>query len=217
MQVFPPGANGLARLMILGIVALIMGLLAAAYIWVRSSYVTGQYVTVPQPVQFSHQHHVSQLGIRCQYCHTSVTTSSSAGIPPIHTCMTCHSQIWTEAPILEPVRASYATGEPLAWNRVHDLPDYVYFNHSIHVQKGVGCSTCHGRVDQMELVYQAESLTMGWCLECHTAPEHYLRPADEIFNMEYVQPADQTILGQRLIAQYEIDVRRLSNCYVCHR
>lgn len=217
MQVFSAGANGLARAIILGVALLIAGALVAGYIFVRAAFITGENVTVPQPVQFSHEHHVGQLGIRCQYCHTSVTRAASAGIPPTHTCMTCHSQIWTDAPILEPVRQSYATGEPIRWVRVHNLPDYVYFNHSIHVRQGVGCSTCHGRVDQMQQVYQVAPLTMGWCLSCHQNPAPYLRPAGEVFTMDYRPPPNQADLGRQLIKQRGINVARMTNCYVCHR
>jgi len=131
--------------------------------------------------------------------------------------MSCHSQVWTQAPVLAPVRDSYATGKPIEWNRVHDLGDFVYFNHSIHVAKGVGCSTCHGRVDQMTRVYKAEPMTMQWCLNCHRAPEQYLRPREEVYNMNWQAPADQLALGQRLVQEYKIDSSRLTNCNVCHR
>ena len=151
----------------------------------------------PQPVPFSHQHHVTGLGIDCRYCHTSVETSSFAGIPPTKTCMNCHSQIWTNAQLLEPVRASYKSGESLQWTRVNQLPDFVYFNHSIHVNKGVGCNTCHGPVDQMPLMYQQESLQMEWCLGCHRAPENNLRPRDQVFNMRYQQPTECESGGSR--------------------
>ena len=143
----------------------------------------------PQPVPFSHQHHVAGLGIDCRYCHTSVETSSFAGIPPTKTCMNCHAQIWTNAALLEPVRESYKTGKSLVWTRVNDLPDFAYFNHSIHINKGVGCNTCHGPVDRMPLMYNQASLQMEWCLECHRAPEKNLRPRDQVFNMRYEQPS----------------------------
>ena len=144
---------------------------------------------------FSHEHHVRGLGIDCRYCHTSVEKSSFAGIPPTETCMTCHSQIWTDSPMLEPVRTSLRTNTPIRWNRVHDLPDYVYFNHGIHVQKGVGCVSCHGRVDQMPLTWKAEPMTMEWCLSCHRNPEKHLRPREEVFNMDWVPPEDQVDAG----------------------
>jgi hypothetical protein len=182
-------------------------------------------------VPFSHQHHVTGLGIDCRYCHTSVETSSFAGIPPTKTCMNCHSQIWTNAPMLEPVRASYRSGESLQWTRVNQLPDFVYFNHSIHINKGVGCNTCHGAVDQMPLMYQYASLQMEWCLECHRAPEKNLRPRSEVFNMRYEPPTqdqpvvvggqsytDQESLGKALVAQYKVrNVQDITSCNTCHR
>jgi len=167
-------------------------------------------------VPFSHALHVS-LKIDCQYCHSSVTTSASAGIPPTQTCMTCHSQVRIDSPVLAPVRDSYATGKPIQWNRVHDLGDFVYFNHSIHVAKGVGCSTCHGQVSQMNQITQVAPLTMGWCIDCHRAPEQYLRPQAEIFNTDWVPPADQLAQGQQLVQANHIEVSKLTNCTICHR
>jgi cytochrome c7-like protein len=151
----------------------------------------------------------------CRYCHTSVEVSSSAGIPPTETCMGCHSQIWSEAPILEPVRESWRSGKSIQWTRVHDLPAFVYFNHSIHVNKGVGCATCHGRVDLMPMVWKENTLLMEWCLDCHRAPEKYIRPKDQVFNMEYKPEGDQAALGAKLVAEYK--VRKLTDCSVCHR
>ena len=157
----------------------------------RSPYVTGQHIAPDQPVPFSHQHHVAGLGLDCRYCHTSVEESSFAGIPPTKTCFNCHAQIWTTAALLEPVRYSFRTGKSLEWTRVHDLPDFVYFNHSIHVNKGIGCYSCHGAVDQMPLMYQENSLQMEWCLNCHRQPEKFLRPREHVFSMEY-RPPDGT-------------------------
>jgi NAD-dependent SIR2 family protein deacetylase len=158
------------------------------------------------------------MGIDCRYCHTTVEESAFANIPPTKTCMNCHSQIWTNAPILEPVRASYRENRPLEWTRVHDLPDFVYFNHSIHVAKGVGCSTCHGRVDRMALMYQESSLQMSWCLNCHRHPDQYIRPKTEVFNMAYERPANDPGLGERLVKAYKIaDVGQLTSCSTCHR
>jgi hypothetical protein len=168
-----------------------------------------------QPVPFSHKHHVSGLGIDCRYCHTSVETSSFAGIPPTTTCMSCHSQIWAGSPMLEPVRASLRTNEPLRWTRVHDLPDFVYFDHSIHVAKGVGCSTCHGRVDQMPITWRENTLLMEWCLNCHREPERYVRPRSAIFQMDWVPPPNQLEAGRALLQAYHI--RKLTDCYTCHR
>jgi hypothetical protein len=217
-QLFTPRANVYARTSILLVVAFTCGggWVASEVLW--SPYVT--YVDVPsnQPVPFSHKHHVGDDGIDCRYCHTSVEKSGFAGLPSTDTCMTCHSQIWTDAPVLAPVRNSLATGTPLKWNRVNDLPDYVYFNHSIHVAKGIGCSSCHGRVDQMPLTRKRETLYMKWCLECHRNPQNYIRPRENIYDMKWQPPADQAAQGRRLVAQYHVDTSgRLTNCSVCHR
>jgi hypothetical protein len=183
-----------------------------------SGYNTNQGVFVEQPIQFSHAHHVGGMGIDCRYCHTSVEESSFANIPPTKTCMNCHSRIWLGAPILEPVRASMADGKPLNWVRVNDLPDFVYFNHSIHVRKGVGCATCHGRVDRMPLVYQEATLMMSWCLDCHRNPAKYVRPRAEVFNMAWERPADDPGMGERLVREYKIaSVDQLTSCSTCHR
>ncbi|MBI3653480.1 MAG: cytochrome c3 family protein [Acidobacteria bacterium] len=185
MQIFHASTNTIAKLSIFGGLFLVVGLLFLIVGIQRSSYVTQAGVAREQPIQFSHQHHVGGIGIDCRYCHTSVETAASAGIPPTKTCMNCHSQIWLSSPYLEPVRDSWKTNKPLQWNRVHDLPDFVYFNHSIHVAKGVGCSTCHGRVDRMPLMWQSASLQMEWCLECHRNPEKFIRPKSEVFTMEW--------------------------------
>ncbi|HEX2972485.1 MAG TPA: cytochrome c3 family protein, partial [Tepidisphaeraceae bacterium] len=181
-----------------------------------SPWSTGVNRFVQQPVPFSHEHHVGGLGIECRYCHTSVETSSSAGIPPTHTCMTCHSKIWLNAPILEPVRNSWATGVPLHWNRVYNLPQFVHFNHAIHVNKGIGCSTCHGRVDQMPLMQQVNPMVMQWCLDCHRQPEQFIRPRGEVFNMQWQPPPDQLTQGAKLVKEYNVNKRQLINCSVCH-
>jgi hypothetical protein len=195
--------------------------LAIYYIFLglpRSSYWNQTNTVKVQPVQFSHKHHVGDDGIDCRYCHTSVETSASAGMPPTKTCMNCHSQLFATTTYLEPVRDSWKTGIPIHWTRVHDLPDYVYFNHSIHIAKGVGCATCHGRVDQMPLITQVSSLQMEWCIQCHRAPEKYLRPRSEVFNMAYTPPANQEELGRKLKKEYNVlgeDV--LTSCSTCHR
>jgi hypothetical protein len=181
----------------------------------RSSYLTGRYLEKQQPVQFSHKHHVGDDGIDCRYCHTSVETSSFAGLPPTETCMSCHSQIWANAEVLEPVRASFRTGKSLEWTRIHDLPDFVYFNHSIHVNKGIGCSTCHGRIDRMPLTYKVNTLYMQWCIECHRAPAQFVRPRDQVFSMTYQYPENQPELGARLVKEYKI--QSLTDCVTCHR
>ena len=217
-QIFSPRSNTQAKVIIVATIILVCvgGWLTSAVWW--SPYTT--YVNVPfdQPVPFSHQHHVGGLGIDCRYCHSSVETSSFAGIPATETCMTCHSQLWTEAPLLAPVRASLTTNTSLKWNRVYDLPDFAYFDHSIHVTKGVGCSTCHGRVDQMPITWKTQTLYMKWCLECHRAPENYLRPQNEIYDMAWHPENNQSALGRQLVAQNHIDTSgRLANCSTCHR
>ncbi len=184
-QVFDRSSNALARfsLVLTGLIVIALGV--ALNELQRSPWVTKQGQRPDQPVPFSHKHHVQGLGLQCQYCHTSVEKSSYAGIPPTKTCMNCHSQIWTNAQLLEPVRDSWATGRSINWIRVHDLPDYVYFNHEIHVNKGIGCASCHGRVDQMPLMYQENTLQMEWCLNCHRNPAKNLRPTSEIYNMAW--------------------------------
>jgi hypothetical protein len=216
-QIFHPSTNTVSKLTIFGAVFLIGGLLWLLAELNRSSYVTQANVVRPQPVPFSHKHHVSGLGIDCRYCHTAVEQSAFAGIPSTSTCMNCHSQIWTNSPMLEPVRESYRTGQPLRWNRVHNLAEFVYFNHGIHVNKGVGCATCHGPVDQMPLVSQENSLLMEWCLDCHRNPEQYLRPREEVFNMAWTAPANQSEFGMELVRKYNIRTEQLTDCSVCHR
>jgi len=214
-QIFHRSTNTISRVSVfggIGIIAVLVTTLAAIN---RSSYVTDVGVARSQPVQFSHKHHVNDDGIDCRYCHTSVEESSFAGIPSTKICMNCHTQIWAESPILEPVRESFRTGNSIRWTRVHDLPDFVYFDHSIHVNKGVGCTTCHGQVDRMPLMWQEQSLQMEWCLGCHRAPERYVRPRSEVFNVNYVPPSNQIELGQRLVAEYQIE--RLTSCSTCHR
>src|SRR5436853_4550946 len=203
-QIFNRSANTLARASILGIVLLLTAVGAALMQLQRSPYVTNQRIAPDQPVPFSHQHHVAGLGLDCRYCHTTVEESSFASIPPTKTCMNCHAQIWTNAPMLEPVRASFRTGESLQWTRVHDLPDFVYFDHSIHVSKGVGCSSCHGPVDRMPLMYAANTLQMEWCLDCHRNPGAALRPREQVFNMEYEFPREQKQFGAALVKQYHL-------------
>src|SRR5690606_2710180 len=201
-QIFPRSANAIARMGLAGALAFVLCALLVVFTLFRSSWATKQHEIVEQPVQFSHAHHVGGIGIDCRYCHTSVEKSAFAGIPPTETCMNCHSQIWSDAPILEPIRASLRDNVNLTWTRVHDLPDFVYFSHQIHVKQGVGCETCHGAVDQMPLVSQEASLLMEWCLDCHRAPEKYLRPREEVLNMQYEAPADQIALGLKLKAEY---------------
>ena len=231
-QIFQPYMNAVAHASIFGALVGLGMLGVVACLVDRSPYLTRSGVAREQPVPFSHAHHVRDLGLDCRYCHTSVTDSSFAGIPPTKTCMTCHSRIWTDAALLEPVRRSWSDEIPIQWNRVHNLPDFVYFPHDIHVNKGVGCAVCHGPVDQMPLMYQQATLQMSWCINCHDHPEGYLRPRDQVFNMNYVlnekvmreysdathQVTDQDSLGRVLIQRYHIPTDgRIINCYNCHR
>jgi hypothetical protein len=217
-QIFHRHTNIYSRLSLLAVAVFAAGLGGAVGMLHLSGYNTNQNDFIEQPVQFSHAHHVGGMGIDCRYCHTSVEESAFANIPPTKTCMNCHSQIWTTAPMLEPVRASFRDNTPLTWNRVHDLPDFVYFNHSIHVKKGMGCATCHGPVDKMPLMYQAATLTMSWCLDCHRNPAKNIRPREEVFNMSWERPANDPGLGERLVRDYKIaSVEQLTSCSTCHR
>jgi len=217
-QVFPKSANAWSKASIIAIVFVLLGLGLVVLTIQRSDFVTSANRFVEQPVQFSHQHHAGGIGIECRYCHTSVEVSPSAGIPPTKTCINCHSQIWNTSPYLEPVRASFRDDKPLNWTRVHDLPDFVYFNHSIHVRKGVGCETCHGRVDRMPLMRQHASLQMEWCLDCHRDPAQYVRPRSEVFTMGYRPAGNQREIGAQLVREYGIDdEEHLTSCSVCHR
>ena len=216
-QIFSPAADTWFRLALLGGLAVVAGGTVAIVGFARSDYVTSTGFRPSQPIPFSHRHHAGELGIDCRYCHSGVETAPQAGLPPTETCMTCHSQLWTQAPLLAPVRESLATRQPIQWNRVHDLPDFVYFDHSIHLHKGVGCSTCHGRVDRMPLVWKDQTLYMKWCLECHRQPEKFVRPKSELFNMAWSAPDDQIAAGRKLLAQNHIPAWKLSECSVCHR
>ncbi|MDB6111500.1 MAG: Chaperone protein HtpG [Pedosphaera sp.] len=216
-QIFRRRSNSVARASILGVVLLLgVGGWTLDAIW-WSPHVTRVNVPIEQPVPFSHEHHYTGLGIDCRYCHTSVEKSSTAGIPPTYTCMTCHSQLYTDAPLLEPVRRSLITDTPLRWNKVNSVPDFVYFNHSIHVNKGIGCSTCHGPVNKMPLTWKANTLYMKWCLECHRNPAQFIRPREEVFNMGWLPPADQLAKGGELVEQYHVNTRQLTDCSMCHR
>jgi len=214
-QTFGRGANTVFLVSLIALGLVVGGLIGLAYAVQSSPYVTRAFEYREQPVQFSHERHVAGNGIDCRYCHTSVETSAFAGIPPTKTCMNCHSQIFANSPYLEPVRSSFREDTPIEWTRVHDLPDFVYFDHSIHVAKGVGCSTCHGRVDLMPLMLQVSTLQMRWCLDCHRNPEKYVRPREAVYQMDYQPPADQVALGTKLVAEYNI--QRLTSCSICHR
>jgi hypothetical protein len=214
-QIFHRSANTISRVSIFGAVFVVAGLLWLVDEVNRSPWVTQARVAREQPIQFSHERHVAGNGLDCRYCHTSVEESSFAGIPPTKTCMNCHSQIFSASPYLEPVRQSFRSDRSIAWTRVHDLPDFVYFNHSIHVKKGMGCTTCHGQVDRMPLMWQEKSLQMEWCLDCHRSPERYVRPREAVFSVDYLPPANQLELGERLVAEYRI--QKLTSCSTCHR
>jgi len=217
-QVFSPIHNMLARLSLILVIGGVVGVLGFLDLYHRSPYVRYTNVSATQPVPFSHKHHAN-LGIDCRYCHTSVEDSSFANIPPTKTCMNCHNVMWNEAPMLEPIRDSWANKEPLEWNRVHDLPDFVYFDHSIHVNKGIGCSTCHGEVDKMPLIRKEHALFMKWCLDCHRDPANFIRPREEITNMDFDPHSLSREDREELVAKYHVDTKahRLTNCSICHR
>ncbi len=214
-QVFPRSTNTISRVTALALAGLLgAGLWLAGRIQ-RSPYTTDVRIAKAQPVPFSHNHHVSGLGLDCRYCHTSVEEAAFAGIPPVSTCMNCHRQIWADAPMLEPVRESFRTGKPIAWTRVHDLPDFAYFNHSIHVKRGVGCASCHGQVDKMPLMWQSAPLQMQWCLDCHRDPTPHLRPEGKVFDMEWTPPPDQMERARALMSERHIQTQQ--SCSYCHR
>jgi hypothetical protein len=215
-QIFPRATNQIAKASIaLGGLLAATAAVVVVFVLPRSAYVTRQNEAREQPVPFYHKHHVGGMGIDCRYCHGSVERSATAGVPPTQTCMNCHSLIFKDSPTLEPVRASWRTNTSIPWVKVHDLPDFVYFNHSAHVNKGVGCTTCHGPIDQMAYVYAEKPLLMEWCLDCHRQPEKYLRPKSEVFSVAYQPPADQLALGRRLRAEYGVET--LTTCSTCHR
>lgn len=214
-QIFRRSANAIARGSIYGFAFVAAGALLTGYLLARSPYRTAEDIVRDQPVAFSHEHHVGGLGIDCRYCHTSVEYAASAGMPATYTCMSCHSQIWNQSPALAEVRQSLERDRPIEWTRVHDTPDFVYFHHGIHVQKGVGCVECHGRVDKMPLTWKAEPMTMEWCLDCHRNPGPRLRRAEDIFNLAAPRLSESE--GEQLAKAHNIPVDRLLNCSVCHR
>jgi hypothetical protein len=216
-QVFPRSADMWLRLALLILIGGLIGLFVVLIVLDRSDYITGKGWVVQQPVPFSHEHHAGALKIDCRYCHDSAEVSPVAGLPPTYTCMSCHSQIWTGAQMLAPVRQSLARQEPLRWNRVSELPDYVYFHHGVHVNAGVGCETCHGQVDTMPLMYRAETFIMSWCLDCHQNPAPRLRPRDAVTEMGWNTRQDRQQLGERLIRENHIETQNLTDCYICHR
>jgi hypothetical protein len=215
---FSPWSDTAIRVVLWLLAAAVVAAVVLPMIYVRTPYNQQREFPLDQPVQFDHRHHVGDDAIDCRYCHSGAERGPYAGIPSTEVCMGCHAQIWNRSPMLEPVRRSYFSGQPLRWNRVHDLPDFVYFNHSIHVAKGVGCATCHGRVDRMPLMYQNASLQMEWCLDCHRNPAKYIRPKEQVFNMAWQPPADDPGLGARLVKNYHVlPPRTLTSCSTCHR
>ncbi len=217
-QIFHRSTNFISRFSVFSAIFLIGLALVAVLAVARSPYMTRQNISREQPVQFSHKHHVGDDGIDCRYCHTSVETSAVAGIPPTKTCMNCHSVLFNTAPYLEPIRESYRSDKSIEWVKVHRLADFAYFNHSIHVNKGVGCTTCHGQVDQMPLVFQANTLLMQWCIDCHRNPEPNLRPMDKVFAMDWKPGPDQEELGKQFAVERKIrTTAELTSCSTCHR
>jgi hypothetical protein len=217
-KIFSASADAWLRLFLVGGLALAGAAVVGAIGYARSDYYTGAKLhPLVQPVPFSHKHHVSGLGLDCAYCHTGFSESAWAGLPPTHTCMTCHSQIWTKAPMLEPVRRSLAEDRSLVWHRVARLPDYVFFRHDIHIAKGVGCVSCHGHVENMPLTYQAKPLTMQFCLDCHRDPAPQLRPREHVTDMSWTPDGNAREQGRRLLKEYGIREGELTDCYVCHR
>jgi hypothetical protein len=212
---FPPWTNTVSRVSLLGAAGAAALGLGGLFLYVQTPYYTGQQDPIEQPVQFDHRHHVADDGIDCRYCHSTVETSPHAGYPAVSVCMNCHSQVWNQSPLLSPVRAAFFEDRPVPWRRVHRLPDFVYFNHSIHVNKGVSCVSCHGRVDRMAQVEQIAPLTMGWCLECHRDPYPNLRPPEEVTNMNWQPDSDARELGELLARKYDVHTR--TSCTTCHR
>jgi hypothetical protein len=214
--IFGPAANLASKVILLVVLFVVAAALIAWWWWPRTDYARHMHAEMEQPVPFSHEHHVAGLGLDCRFCHTTVETSSSAGLPATATCMTCHSQIWTNAVLLAPVRESFATSTPIRWRRVTDLPDYVYFNHSIHVAKGVGCQSCHGEVQSMSLTYKDKPLTMEFCLDCHRNPGPNLRPKAALYDTHWAR-TPETPSPTALLAQYHVPDRTLTDCSLCHR
>lgn len=216
MAIFGPEANTLMRVALLSAATAVFFVLLAIWVVPVTGFNTQERFAPQQPVPFSHKHHVSGLGIDCRYCHTEVEKSSDAGMPSTAICMTCHSQIWTNAAMLSPDRKSLAQNKPIRWTRVYTLPDYVYFDHSIHIAKGVGCTECHGPVGDMPLTWKAEPLYMGWCLSCHRDPAPHLRPKEDVFDPHWHR-TPSTPDGKTLMAQYHIHTANLTDCGICHR
>lgn len=211
-QIFPKWADEAPKRIFIGVIVFLNAIVFGIWYFFSPEFTDVGYAP-EQPVPFSHQVHAGQLGMDCQYCHTQVTESKSANIPATQTCMNCHSQVLTESEDLQPVRDSWESGEPIEWVRVHMLPDFAYFNHSAHVSVGVGCESCHGRIDHMERVQQVEPLSMGWCLDCHREPEKHVRPVEEVTTMGY-EEENQLEKGLELVAKHNINAP--TYCQSCH-
>lgn len=215
-KVFPKSANALPLQILLFVI--VLGGVATAGI---TYYVTPKYTRVgyapTQPVPFDHSLHAGQLGINCVYCHTNVEKSEHSNVPATHTCMACHSIIKKDSPLLAPVRASYETGDPVPWVRIHKAPDYVYFNHSVHVNRGISCVECHGKVNEMQVVFQAHPQSMSWCLDCHRAPETKLRPIDQVTNLDWQPASPEEQLRQGTEFKKNWNVKPPQSCSGCHR
>jgi len=254
-RLFSPVANTIARASLVAAVAVPVGAIVMGSVVSRSPANTNVGVAFDQPVPFSHAHHSIELGIDCRYCHTSVTKSSSAGIPSTETCMSCHSQIWTDSPLLEPVRQSWAEGKPIrfastgevGWNRVAKVPEFVYFNHSIHIARGIQCNECHGNIQEQHMTAKGKPFFMKWCLDCHRKPEKALyvdeqqpdlTPQEKVFafyrkiqegaklsarelalkkGREYQPTAAELEKGREMVQKMDIKVKTLADCYICHR
>ncbi len=215
MQIFPPSANAVSRVSFYGSFVVVFLIFFVMWVLQRSSYETQQFVARDQPVPFSHAHHVGGLGIDCRYCHTSVEKAAFAGVPDVNTCMSCHSQIYNDQKVLEPLREAYRTGKPLRWARLNEVPDFVYFDHAIHLHKGIGCATCHGRLDEMPLTWLQRPFYMHECVDCHRHPTDHLQPRETVFDVAWTPPDDRHGLGLRLMKRY--DVRKMTDCATCHR
>lgn len=237
-QIFRPYSNTLAKISVfVGAVAPLATMICWSQ-FTRSPQLTRVNVPYEQPVPFSHEHHVTELGLDCRYCHTTVETSSEAGYPPTHTCMSCHSQIWTNSPLLEPVRQSYIENVPLKWTVMNKVPDFVYFNHSIHIKRGVSCNNCHGAIQAAQMAYKANSFQMRWCLDCHRNPEKYVNTPDFVWNLyrkiqadvpltaeedalrigrQYHRTPEELKYGKELVKAYHIKTEQLADCWTCHR
>jgi hypothetical protein len=215
MSLFRPRATLLGRVLFGATLATPVAVVVFMLIYARTPFYTNQAFPVIQPVQFDHRHHVADDGIDCRFCHDAVTVSATAGIPPTERCMGCHSQVWNKSALLEPVRLSFFQDTSIEWKRVHHLPNFVYFNHSIHVGKAVGCVSCHGRVDQLPLIQQMAPLNMGWCLRCHRDPNPNLRPIDQITSTTWEPPPEDPRFQQELASRYQIHTR--TDCITCHR